>query len=122
MSLRPANNPIIPATAANQNVNSQILWARDIVRISVQAVVTGSTADGTLQLQFSNDQATGAKPEQFTPTNWSNLGSAVTVAAAGVFAIDETECSYEYLRLVWTDTSSGANNGNVSARSKSMGL
>lgn len=119
--MRPVNCQILSA-AANADQNSNPQWAQDIVRASFQAVVTGSTASGTLQLQFSNDQAVGVAPNKFVPTNWSNLGSSVSVAASGVYSISEVECSYEYLRLVWTDSSSGTNNGTVTARMKAQAL
>lgn len=137
MSLRANNdliigtqsNGIVVGTPASANINSIPQWTDQIVRASFQAVVTGSTSTGTLQLQVSDDKAVGLPANQFVPTNWTNLGSSVAVAAAGIFwvpAISGTtgyvECSYEYMRVVWTDGSSGANNGSVICRMKSMAL
>ncbi len=105
--MRPNTNPVFTALTAANSQASNAQWATDIVRASFQAVVTGSGAAGSFQAQASNDKAFGAPPNQFVPTNWSNLGSSVAVAAAGIFFIPAIECSYEYLRLIYTSTATG---------------
>lgn len=119
--MRPNNNPILTAVAANSNQSSQAQWAWDMVRASFQLVATG-TAAGTIQIQASNDKSVGLPPNQFQPTNWSNIGSSVTVSGAGAYIVPELELSYEYVRLVYTDTSGGSATGTLSARIKSMAL
>lgn len=119
--MNPNNNVVIPVTLANTNINSSVQWSDKIVRASFQIVATGDAA-GSLQLQVSNDQAVGKPAYQYVPTNWSNLGSAVVIAGGTIYLIAETEMSYEYLRLVYTDSSSGASTGTVAARMKSMAL
>lgn len=104
--MRPNNSLILNAVLANANQNSKVIWANDIVRASFQLAATG-TAAGTIQIQASNDQATGTSAGQFIPTNWNNVGSPVTVNGAGSYIVPEIECSYEYLRLTYTDTSGG---------------
>jgi hypothetical protein len=102
-------------SATNQNSTPQ--WTDTIVRASFQIVNTG-TSTGSVQLQGSNDQAIGLPANQFTPTNWFNIGSAVTINAAGVFSIAEQELCYEYLQLVYTVNSAGV--GSLLARMKSF--
>lgn len=119
--MRPNNFAILPAAAANATQTSLCAWAYDIVRASFQLVATG-TAAGTIQVQISNDQAVGAPAGQYAPTNWSDLGTTVAVAGAGVYTVPAVECAYEYIRVVYTDTSSGSATGTVAVRMKSMGL
>lgn len=122
--MKPSNSIIMSALANNTNQTSQIVWAFDIVRFSIQAVVTG-TPTGTLQVWVSNDKAVGFPANQFVPTNWVELGSDVSVAAAGVFMVPsstELEASYEYIKLVYTDGSGGAATGTISANLKAMAL
>lgn len=107
------------STGANQNSIPQ--WTDQIVRTSFQTITTGTCA-GTIQIQISDDKSVGLPANQFVPTNWSNLGTPTTVTIAGVYNTGYLECSYEYMRLVWTDTSSGTNTGTVQARMKSMAL
>jgi len=117
----PNNVPAFSAIPANASANSKALWADKIVRCSVQALASAANT-GTIQLQGSNDQATGANPWQFQPTNWSDIGSALTLSGTTPVLLTEVECSYEYLRIVYTDASGGTATGTVSARVKSMGL
>lgn len=120
--MRPNTTQIMNALPVNTN-QSAVVYATDIVRFSVQAVVTGSPT-GTLQLQFSNEKPFGKSPSTFVPTKWTNLGSSVAVAAAGTFAVpaaasapwfNAVESAYAYLQLVYTDTSGGTATGTVSA-------
>ncbi len=112
--MRPSNTVIIngPSTAASRN--SIAIPAAFIVRASFQVVTTGSATAGTLQAQFSNDI--------ITPTNWTNVGSPVTVTGAAVWGIPAIETSYNFLRLIYTDTSTGAGNGVITARINSFGV
>ena len=102
--------------ANNQNAG---VWSQGLWRVSVQAVFTGSSPTGTLQLQRSNDFSDSvSNPNSFTPINWSNIGSSVSVSGTGAYLIPETEICYEYVQLLWT-ASSGA--GTITARFKALG-
>lgn len=119
--MRPNNNALLSAVAASANQASVAQWAWDIIRASFQLTATG-TAAGAIQVQASNDKAVGLPPNQFQPTNWSNVGAPVTVAGAGAYITPVVECSYEYLRIIYTDSSSGSATGTLSARMKSAAL
>lgn len=119
--MRPNNNPVLTNVSASGTISSNAQWSDMIIRFSFQAVVTGS-ASGTIIAQASNDFFVGAPPNQFKPTNWSNIGSSVTVTNTGVYIIPEIESSYEYIRLTYTDTSGGTATGSISARMKSCAL
>ena len=113
--MRPVNNALNfgtfysaslnPASVSSQNSIAQ--WATDIIRASFQVVFVGA-ATGSIKMQASNDFAVGLPREQFQPTNWNDVGSSVSVTAAGSYLIPEIECSYEYIRLVYTSTTLGA--------------
>lgn len=120
--MRPNNNAINFGTIASPSLtpsayassNSIAQWAWDMVRCTFQVVASGSAA-GTLQIQASNDQSFGLPKDQFQPTNWFNVGTAATVAGAGVYEVGDVfktsiiplECSYEYLRLTFASTKAG---------------
>lgn len=105
--MRANNNILLNAVSPASNQVSVAQWSDNIVRASFQLVATG-TAAGTIQIQGSNDQAVGAPANQFQPTNWSNVGSAVTVTGIGAYLVPEIEMSYEYLRLSYVSTATGA--------------
>ena len=128
--MRPNNNPVnfgtiaVPALTfvGNAGKTSIAMWATDILRASVQVVISGAVVNGTMQLQISNDIPVGANKNQFQPTNWSLIGSAVTLTATGAYLIPYIETSYEYISLKFVDSSAGAATGVVSAIFCSKGL
>lgn len=129
MSLRVSNCLIANGFPSQTSSTSGVIWANDIVRISALVTVGSGSLSGTFQLQASNDQAVGAFPNQFLPTNWVSLGSTSqvvasnTVQGSGVFLIPAVEVSYEYLRVQYTSTSSGGSGaGLYSIRTKSLGF
>lgn len=130
-----ANNSLISPTASvagNASSNSKNVWADSIARASFQVATLGTgVINGTFQLQGSNDQAVGAPAGQFNPINWTNIGPASTVNVATPTAVyllaaaaglQNIETSYEYMRVVFTDASSGAATGTFSIRMKSIGF
>ncbi len=105
--MRPNNNPLLTAATATSNQNSVAQWSENIIRASFQLVSTG-TAAGTIQIEASNDQAYGLPPNQFQPTNWSSIGSPVTVTGSPAkFLVPLIELSYEYIRLTYVSTVTG---------------
>jgi len=124
--MRPSNslmgNPLGGATSSSSNA----MWATDIVRASFQIYINGPLS-GTFKIQASNDQAQGVPASQFAPSNWVTIGStasivASTTSAASTFLFPAIEVSYEYLRINYTDSSSGSANGSVSMRMKTLAL
>jgi hypothetical protein len=120
--MRPNNNIVFTNVAANANRNSLAQWATDIIRTSFQIVVTTGTATGTMKVQASNEKAFGLPANQFQPTDWSDLGAMVVLNGIGSYLIPSLECSYEYLRLVYTDSSGGTATGLISCRMASKAL
>lgn len=119
--MKPANDIAIATAAANAAVTGKTQWTFGVVRVTFQAVFSNTTAAGTLQVQGSNDYATGLPPGQFIPTNWSSVGSPITVSSsATVYMTPEIETCYEYMRLIYTDTGGGTSTATVTARMKNF--
>lgn len=75
----------------------------------VQAAYTG-TPTGTLKLQGSGDKFDYASPVQPpTPADWNDIkGSQFTISSAGICSWNAGAGTYyNYVRLVYTDTSGG---------------
>lgn len=101
--MRQVNINIIPSQAA-ATVTTAAIPALNLFYCSAQVSTTGSGA-GTLKLQASNDDTQGS---QTVPTNWSDIPSASIVASgAGAFLIPKTDLSYQWVRLVYTNTGTG---------------
>lgn len=90
-------------------ITSNPIWLGHIVNYSIQLVYTG-TPNGAFKLQGSNDE--GAKTndiENVNITNWSDIPSTtVNVTSAGSNIYNITDAGYRWVRLVWTDSTSGA--------------
>ena len=100
------NFEAITAGAIDGTLNSSPIYAQGILYASVQAV-SGGTINGTLKLYGSNDRGTQT-PGLGTPSvsNWVEVGTvAVTATGAG---LDVADFSYRWLKVNWTDSSSGA--------------
>jgi hypothetical protein len=81
--------------------NSPSQQVHQYVVACIQAVFTG-TPDGTLKLQISNDD-----------TNWTDYtGSSEAISGAGNFAWNIINIGFQYVRLVYTRSSS---TGSLSA-------
>ena len=112
---------IIPAsTVMNTTLNSQALQLENMFGYAIQIVFTG-TPTGTFKLQSSCDPVTKANQVfganglvTYTPTNWTDIAnSSFTVAAAGNVEWNVTDVGYNYVRVVYTDGSSGGSTAIV---------
>jgi hypothetical protein len=115
----------IPAGSnAMATINGPAISADRYTRISAQAVVDGDASIvGTLSIQVSNDKApTGTAVANFTPTNWTTLGTATTITGPGnAFAQSVSLCA-AWARAVWTYTSgTGASTVQVTVVMLGMG-
>lgn len=90
------------SVSAAENGNSNAIKTDQLFKVSAQVISGSGTSSGTVQLQVSNDVVhRGITPE---PTNWSNLGSAITISGAAIQLITATDICYNWLRAVFTDT------------------
>lgn len=101
--MRQINDNIIPSQAAG-TITSPAIPALNLLYMSAQVTGSGGMA-GVLKFQASNDYIqTGSG----TPSNWSDIPNAtVTSAADGAFLIPKTDCCYEWVRLVYTNSGTG---------------
>lgn len=99
---------------------SQPLWLAHIVNYSVQANLTG-TPNGTLKLQGSNDFG-GKDAQNPNIANWSDLGIEQVVTSAGSYILQDKDCGYRWVRLVWINTSSAGGSEMESARFNVKGV
>jgi hypothetical protein len=110
--MRAINTTIVAASTAAQSYVSSIEDAYNLFRVSVSAVVTGSGAAGTLQLQGSNDISTANNlPGLQAPTNFFNIGSSVSVSgSAATYAVPVasfSEICCRWVRCKYTSTATG---------------
>lgn len=118
------NKPnIIPAsTVMNATLNSSALQLENMFGYAIQIVFTG-TPTGSFKLQSSCDPVTAAGQKfgangavTFSPTNWTDIAdSTFTVSAAGNVEWNVTDVMYNYVRVVYTDTSSGASTAIITS-------
>ena len=115
---------------ASFNAPSTLL--KNIYMCSVCMISSGSV-NGTAKLQASNDpetndtqtnSTTGTPPTQ-SPTNWADItNSSVTVNSTSAAPIlwNVDAIGFNYIRMVWTDSSSGAANGTITVQVVGKGV
>lgn len=96
--------PISSVAGTTATYTSSAIDLSQIYRISVQANVgAGTTMTGSIQLQVSNDEITTNYFMLPAQTHWTNLGSALALAAAGTsYLIPTQEVCYRAVRVVFT--------------------
>ena len=114
---------IIPAsTVMNATINSAAEQVLNMAGYSIQIVFTG-TPTGSFKLQSSCDpvpkqsQVVGANGAvTYTPTNWTDVAnSTFNISAAGDVQWNVSEVFYNYVRVVYTDTSSGSSTAIITS-------
>lgn len=108
--MRTFNKQISTAVALNANSNSTYVPLKNIIMYSIAAIITG-TPTGSLKLQASNDPETNDSVplSGAPPTNWTDVAnSTVAVSAAGNTMWNVADVAYNYVRVIYTDSSSGA--------------
>lgn len=113
--MKPYNVPnIIPAgTVMNATINSsaQQLW--NVFGYAIQIVWTG-TPTGSFKLQASDDSFNAGIPGN--PNHWSDItDSSVSITAAGSYMWNVSNPQYVWVRVVYTDTSSGASTAVITS-------
>jgi hypothetical protein len=95
----------------NTTLNSSAISLKGIYGYAVQVVWTG-TPNGSLKLQASSDAAGDqASPLNLTNTvtNWSDVANSSTaITAAGNYMWNVSEVMYNWVRVVYTDSSGGS--------------
>lgn len=127
--MRQATIQAIAGVVGNANINGETLDFRQIYRLSGQVVVgAGAATAGSLQLQFSNDPASIVLAKfPIAATNWTNFGTAVTVAGAAVqpilfTSVPWTDVGFAWLRAIYTDSSGGTGAGTITVNLNIQGF
>lgn len=103
------NKQIESNVVMNTTITSAAMQLKNMYGYSIQVVFTG-TPTGTFKLQASSDPLysgpPGANPAE--PTNWTDVtNSPYAVTAAGNYMWNVFDTMYNYVRLVYSDTSGG---------------
>lgn len=119
--MRLNNKQIAKNLALNANRNSQYQQLKSIFMYSISFIVSG-TPTGSVKLQASNDPETNdtqvntsygagqspTNPPAVGPSNWADItNSTFALTTSGVTMWNVSEVAYNYVRVVYTDTSGG---------------
>lgn len=112
--MRVFNKTVVSGVVLNANYTSTYTPLRNIVLYSISAIITGTPA-GSIKLQASNDPETndtqynsGNKPPSTAPTNWVDIAnSSFSLSSAGETMWNVSAAGYNFVRIVYTDTSGG---------------
>lgn len=118
------NELIVKNAVMNANINSPAVPLVNIFGYAIQAVYTG-TPNGVLKLQASADSFPYAQvsPQPPTPQNWTDItGTSQTISSSGIFMWNIDGAYYNYVRLVFTDSSGGTSTAvlNVTVNCKGI--
>lgn len=124
--MRTYNKQITTAQALNVSVNGPAVPLKTIFMYSIAANVTG-TPTGTIKLQASNDPETNDTmplgTPQPTPTNWTDIsGSSFSLSASGNTMWNVHDVAYNYVRVVYTDSSGGTSTATMNVIVNAKGV
>lgn len=112
--------------ASNASVTSSPIDARQLFNLSLIVVGNTGSLAGTFQLQVCNVPCLGTFDSYNPPAvQWANLGSALTFAQSSTASnqlVTKIDLTYVAVRLVFTDTSSGANTSLMTASIEALGM
>jgi len=116
--MRVNNNNLVSAQILNATFNSAPQQLNQIFGYYIQLVITG-TPTGTFTLQSSGDANSG----DVFPTNWAAVASSSqAVSGAGVYSYNVSDVQYNWVRLVYTDGSSGTSTAVLNATINTKGF
>jgi hypothetical protein len=119
--MRTFNKQISTNVAMNANSNSPYIPLKNIFMYAMAAIVTG-TPTGTIKLQASNDpetndtqtNSTTNTPPSVAPVNWVDIAnSSFSLSSAGETMWNVHDVGYNYVRVVYTDSSGGASTATM---------
>lgn len=119
--MRTFNKQITTAQILNANYSSPYVPLKNIILYTMAANITG-TPTGSLKLQASNDpetndtqyNVTAGAPPSVSPTNWVDItDSTFAVSASGETMWNVRDIGYNYVRVIYTDSSSGASTATM---------
>lgn len=107
---------IIPVgTVMNATINSVAQQTYQVFGYAIQIEFTG-TPTGNFKLQASTDPYVSNPTAAQLPVNWTDVvDSTFTVSAAGNVMWNVADVEYNWVRVVYTDTSGGTSTAVISA-------
>lgn len=114
----------LDGTDMESDILSNAIWLGHIAHYSIQMVFTGSP-NGTFKLQASNDEGGKDGGGLASPTivNWTDIAdSDQAITASGDHTWTVENAGYRWVRVVWTDSSSGSPSTITSARFNVKGV
>jgi len=119
--MRTFNQQVSTNQPMNVSSNSPYVPLKSIILYTVAAVVTG-TPTGTIKLQASNDpetndtqyNVTANRPPSVGPVNWVDItNSSFTLSSSGETMWNVRDIGYNYVRVVYTDSSGGTSTATM---------
>lgn len=110
--MRQSSVALLTAQSMGASFNSTGINLISIYAFSIQIVWSGGSAPvGIFKLQGSNDAGDNGSGQGVSqPTNWTDITTSPQSISGspGSLLFDVTECSYRWVRLVYTRTSGSA--------------
>lgn len=108
--------PLFTNETMDGDLASNAIALPDVYGFAIQAVYD-DTPIGTFKLQGSNDPFKYVVPNTVqVPTNWTDItDSSFTVSSAGSYMWNMNGSFFTFVRLVYTDASSGTSTAKLSA-------
>ena len=105
--MRIKNCPLVlDGTDMQSSIASNPIFVGHVSDFSMQLVFTGSP-NGTFTLEGSNDEgAEETRLDQASITNWTTIATQA-ITSSGNHMFNVSGAGYRWVRLTWTDTSSG---------------
>lgn len=101
-------NITLDGTDMTSNILGSAIWLGHIANYAIQLVFTGDP-DGTFKLQGSCDEPKKSDEANSVPTNWSDIANtSQVISEAGNHMWTASNVGYTFVRVVWTDSASGA--------------
>ncbi len=121
--MRIFNEPLLAAPAPNNaSFNSLPMKLDQMFGYAIQIVQTGTPA-GTVKLQGCADSVQNSSPNKGLPVNWTDIsGSSIVISASGSVLYNVTDVMYNFVRVVYTDSSGGSATGTTSIISNGKGV
>lgn len=120
--MRVYNKKIASAQVLNADWQSQAQQLQQMSGYAIQVEING-TPTGAFKLQSSNDPYLNMLPADQQPTNWTDIAnSSFSVSASGSVFWNVSSVYYNWVRVVFTDGSSGTSTATATGTLNAKGM
>lgn len=124
--MRTSTKQIMTNVVLNANRTSPVVPLKNIFMYSIAFIVTG-TPNGSVKLQASNDPETNdtmpSNNPQPTPTNFVDIAnSTFALSSSGETMWNVQLVAYNWVRVVYTDSSGGTSTATVNCVTNIKGV